>query len=141
MKYTVMDAETGRFIRHGQVPARDFQKASTKPNEIVIQGEFSEKKMVDPESMASGNPVLVDAPPNPVHPHKVRVEARHRINRKYPDWMQRNILIEGDKDELDKMRRYIQRVRDMSNVLERLDPIPQDFRDDKYWELELLTNG
>ena len=85
-------------------------------------------------------------------PNRIKKEASRRILEIAPEWKQRNLISSG-VEMLDKLvqggslstadlaaRNYslsiwsqIAKIRAKSNELEAMDPIPNDFKDDKYW--------
>ena len=71
---------------------------------------------------------------NPVPAEHVKQEAERRITARdaYPIYKQLNI---GRKRgaEFDAMSKFIDDVRDASDRIEAMKPIPPDFRNDKYW--------
>jgi hypothetical protein len=87
-----------------------------------------------------------DAPPlvipqpilDPISADDVRSEAKRRIEGRYPLWNQLNVMA-GGGEAMVEMRAFIDAVRDASNRIERLTPIPRDFNDDGYWTGE--SNG
>ena len=102
--------------------------------------------------------LLVDHPNMPATPihvvvvtgEMVKQEARRRILAIAPDWKQRNLnaeqaalLKKGEANwDADETARWsaaeaiwiqINAVRAASNTIEALDPIPDDYTDDKHW--------
>ena len=86
----------------------------------------------------------------PVTPQAVKDEARRRILAIAPEWKQHNLTAEAtalaekgrdtwSADELaawnntQTIRRQINDIRQASNRIEALNPIPSDFEDDKHW--------
>lgn len=82
----------------------------------------------------------------------VKAEARGRILARYPDWKQANMtargvelafkvaqgetLREAETTEIAALQGvwgWIKAVREASNALETLDPVPAGFADDGYW--------
>jgi hypothetical protein len=81
----------------------------------------------------------------------VKDEARRRILARYPDWRQANMTARGvelvhaktrkewtpeeqaEADALQAAWDWVKAVRAASDVIEALQPIPVDFRDDKHW--------
>jgi hypothetical protein len=64
---------------------------------------------------------------------QVRAEAGRRITAQWPLWKQNNVLMAGDAAEIAAMRAAINAIREASNRLEAMDPVPDDFADDKHW--------
>ncbi|MCI5078691.1 hypothetical protein [Oricola sp.] len=93
---------------------------------------------------------FVAAPiPRPT-PEKVKAEAMRRILAICPEWKQRNLtaqaVILADKGRANWTAQdlaawdagktiwdRIDAMRTASNALEAMDPIPTDYRDDRYW--------
>lgn len=86
----------------------------------------------------------------PGTPERVKREANRRIIAIAPEWKQRNLLAQAailaakgrsswtaeeqaawDAGEAIWVR--ISAIRAASDALEEMDPIPSDYRDDKYW--------
>lgn len=63
----------------------------------------------------------------------VKEEAKRRIETLYPLSKQLNLQAE-DGEALRKMRSYIDLIRNKSNALEKLSPIPFDYINDKHWK-------
>lgn len=66
-----------------------------------------------------------------VTPAHVKAEAQRRIEARYPMWRQLNVLAEGGGAE---MARWIKQIRDSSNRIETMVPIPSDFAKDHHWQ-------
>lgn len=69
-----------------------------------------------------------------MHPSvtQVKMEAARRIGERYPVWRQLNLMREGG-EALTEMGAAIDAIRDASNTIEAMDPIPQDFAADHRW--------
>ena len=80
----------------------------------------------------------------------VKAEAQNRILSKYPLWKQNNLLIskvelvakasltqeeQAALDDINSQLQEIKEIRDFSDVLEAMTPIPEDYRDNKYWQV------
>lgn len=93
---------------------------------------------------------IPDTPPPPVPPENVKAEAYRRIVAICPEWKQRNltaqatILAEKGRanwtaeelaawDAGEAIWQSIAAIRAASDVIEAMDPIPQDYMDDKHW--------
>jgi len=63
---------------------------------------------------------------------QVRDEAERRITARWPLWRQVNVMREGGA-ALTAMASEIDAIRAASNVLERSEPIPADYADDRHW--------
>lgn len=91
-----------------------------------------------------------ELPPLPVTAGEVKREANRRIISIVPDWKQRNLLARAvmlpqkgksnwTQEEMDAWEsgeaiwRTVDAIRAASDKIEAMDPIPQDYRDDKYW--------
>ena len=85
-----------------------------------------------------------------VYPTQVKAEAGRRIIVLCPDWKQRNMIIryaellskpleslsvleQSELEEIQKVFAEIVNLRNKSDDLELMNPIPSDYRDDKYW--------
>lgn len=81
---------------------------------------------------------------------KVKAEANRRIVDIAPEWRQRNMTARGVEllsigrdawtpeqyDEhlkLEAIWEEVKKIRAKSDDIEEMDPIPEDFKDDKYW--------
>jgi hypothetical protein len=88
--------------------------------------------------------------PIEVQRQAVKDEARRRILGRYPEWRQANMTARGVELTLAKLREWtsdeqkeaaalqaawdwVKAVRSASDVIEAMEPIPADFRDDKHW--------
>lgn len=80
----------------------------------------------------------------------VKAEAQNRILSKYPLWKQNNLLIskvelvakatltqeeQAALDDINSQLQEIDKLRVCSDVLEAMSPIPEDYRDNKYWQV------
>lgn len=80
----------------------------------------------------------------------VKAEAQNRILSKYPLWKQNNLLIlkvelvakasltqeeQAALDDINSQLQEIKEIRGFSDVLEAMSPIPEDYRDNKYWQV------
>ena len=85
-----------------------------------------------------------------VYPTQVKAEAGRRIIVLCPDWKQRNMAIrypellykglqnlstteQYELEEIQKVFAQIVILRNKSDELELMNPIPSDYREDKYW--------
>lgn len=83
---------------------------------------------------------------------QIKSEANRRITALCPEWKQRNLLAQAtqlvNKGELNWTQEeraawsagealwvQISRIRDASNTLEAMNPIPENFTDDIYWNV------
>lgn len=81
---------------------------------------------------------------------KVKAEANRRILAIAPEWQQRNMIARSvellsivkdnwsneEKEEvanIEKVWQLIKQIRLKSNEIETMNPIPEDYKDDKYW--------
>lgn len=67
--------------------------------------------------------------PPPITAGDVKAEARRRILAFAPEWKQLNAIREGDSELFAKL----DAIRAASDAIEAMDPIPDDYRDDKHW--------
>jgi len=100
----------------------------------------------------NGKIVEVDwAPPSQkIEPSEVKIEAGRRIISIAPEWKQRNMIARSvelfsigkenwsneEKEEvanIEKVWQLIKQIRLKSNEIETMNPIPEDYKDDKYW--------
>lgn len=80
----------------------------------------------------------------------VKAEAENRILSKYPLWRQNNLLVEKIElvskpvlteeeqaalDAINSQLQEIDKIRACSDILEAMIPIPEDYRDNKYWQV------
>ncbi len=80
----------------------------------------------------------------------VKAEAENRIVSKYPLWRQNNLLVskielvskpvltqeeQAALDDINSQLQEIEKLRGCSNALEAMTPIPEDYRDNKYWQV------
>ncbi len=80
----------------------------------------------------------------------VKAEAQNRILSKYPIWRQSNMLsekidlvsksslTEAEQQRLDEINAQfdeIVQIRAFSDALELMTPIPEDYRDNQYWQV------
>lgn len=110
----------------------------------VITWENGKKVIRDwtPEDEAKAVPAI---------PRDVKKEAARRILAICPEWKQRNLTAQAailaakgrenwTADELaawqagEAVWSQIAEIRAMSNAIEAMDPIPQDYKDDKHWQ-------
>ena len=101
-------------------------------------------------NVKTGERVRRELPPLPVSADDVRAEAMRRILAIAPEWRQRNLTAQAailaakgrdnwtaadqaawDAGEIKWAE--IAALRAASNVLEAMQEIPQDYRDDKHW--------
>jgi hypothetical protein len=124
MQYSVYDRETGRILRYVNYPEEHKALAIQNDGEALFNGH------VDATAYMIRNSRKVTRPPDPPAPvaaWEVKAEAERRILSRFPLWKQLNMIRAGeDLSEIDA-------IRAASNRIERMDPIPLDFRDDKYW--------
>lgn len=78
---------------------------------IKYEGEGGEDIM--PGQLWKNNKVVV--PTVEFTAEDIQAAATQHINEAYPTWKQLNIIREGNKEEIDKMSRFIDAVRDWSN--------------------------
>lgn len=131
----------------------------TKVNIISVDGEgntkllepgakgYSEAKATPPDEPS---PVTLVAPKPPVQPDDIKDEASRRIIVLCPEWKQRNLtaraaeLVKKGQDNWtpeetsewesgEALWAKIKHIREKSNEIELMEPIPQDYRDDSYW--------
>jgi hypothetical protein len=89
--------------------------------------------------------------PRPINELKslVKEEAQRRILTKYPLWKQNNMLLEKlnilqkevksiddllTLDEIELALEEIKYIRERSNAIELMNPIPSDYMIEEYWE-------
>lgn len=65
----------------------------------------------------------------PVTPEMVKAEARRRILAIAPEWQQLNAIRAGETQMFER----IDAIRAASDLIEEMQPIPADYRDDKHW--------
>lgn len=89
-------------------------------------------------------------PSNVIDSDEVKVEAYRRILQIAPEWRQRNMIARSvellsigkenwSQEQIDEHNSIeliwstIKKIRERSNMIEVMDSIPEDFREDKYW--------
>ena len=120
-------------------PDRDTWHVATDDMQIGASWDGETYAMPPPEPKAQ-----------PV-PQDVKEEAGRRILYRFPDWKQRNMMARSielqdiaserpwtteETAEVVAFRAawaWIQSVRDASDTIEAIDPIPADFADNTYW--------
>lgn len=101
----------------------------------------------------TGEQTVESLPDLPVTPSMVKREAMRRILAIAPEWKQRNLTAQaailakkgeanwttGEQaawDAGEALWAHIAAIRAASDVLEALDPIPNDYTADRYWSAE-----
>jgi hypothetical protein len=101
-------------------------------------------------NVKTGEVERIELPPLPVTVDDVKREAERRILAIIPAWRQRNLTehrlslwIKGrDNWTPEELAAWeagaalwsqVEVIRAASDVIEAMNPIPQDYRDDKYW--------
>lgn len=105
--------------------------------------------------MVTGKRTEVEDPnytPPPIHAQQVKTEAMRRILAILPEWKQRNLTAQAVVLAAKGAANWtaeeqaaweagtalwgrIVAIRTASDVIEAMDPIPDDFADDKYWKI------
>lgn len=112
---------------------------------------YGTKQVVDFLGDPAAQGLSPDAPPPPpATAEQVKAEAYRRIVAICPEWQQRNLTAQAvvlaekgranwSQDELaaweagEALWGAIKAIREASDVIEALDPIPSDFTADEYW--------
>jgi hypothetical protein len=130
--FTAFDADTGEILRSGSSQRQDLHRQAFAANEIVIEGRYPDDRYRI--EIGEDGPVAVSwTPPVIVTADMVKIEARRRIEARYPLWKQVNIRASSDAREVGAMTAYIDAVRARSNEIEAMTPLPEDYRDEKWW--------
>jgi hypothetical protein len=118
-----------------------------------MTGKLDERDATPEEEAAILAQQAIDGAPHSIKFEQVKAEAGRRIELIMPDYKQRNALAmnaeamqlygadpKGWPTELQQMNTSlmaqwaeIKHLRSRSNEIEKLDPIPLDYTDDKYW--------
>lgn len=125
--FAIYDAATGEVLRqgHGTNP-RILEVQRLADGEALYAGEIDAKTTYLPGGFPAPKPaVAVVVTPGQVKAHAGRILS-------YSDWYVTRDL-EGGGSVPDAMLAYRQAVRDASNAIEAMEPIPADFTDPKYW--------
>ncbi len=121
-------------------------KAGAQKGNQYSNGEFTETQVQRDERAAK------EAERRAKRPAAIKAEAYRRIVAIIPEWKQRNLTAEGvellsklaDGQTLTAQEQtartknlamwaQVKAIRTKSNELEAMDPVPDDFTDDKYW--------
>ena len=117
--YTI-DVNTPRGTREGIVYTWDAS------DDHPLTGMLTEWRRKNPRfKPAPAGPVIV-----PVS--DVKLEAARRIRQIIPRWKMER-AVSGGKPIPPADRKAAQAVRDASNRIEKMNPLPADFTDDRYW--------
>jgi hypothetical protein len=101
-------------------------------------------------NVKTGEVDRIELPPLPVTVDDVKREAERRILVIIPAWKQRNLTAQAailaakgrDNWTPDELAAWeagaalwaqVEAIRAASDVIEAMNPIPQDYREDKYW--------
>lgn len=123
--YGLFDA-AGRMIMAGDI-RRDLLAMLAKPGQRVLEGDFADGTTLD----WGGRPVAPAATiAAPVTPEAVKAAAARRLRR--TDWMAIR-AIEGGTPVPPEVLEERARIRERSNAIEAMSPIPHDFDDARYW--------
>lgn len=125
-KFTIYDAATGEVLRNGICSSGEDFALQAEEGEDILYGEQIERG----HRILDGVAIQMPLPPPSILPEDVKRAARERIEARYPIWKQMNALSSGGDLE---MTMFIDRVRDRSNKIEAMVPIPLDFTADHYW--------
>lgn len=68
----------------------------------------------------------------PIPVHAVKDECARRITKAYPLGKQNSLMMEGGT-RFEEMKSWIQHMTKRSNEIEAMEPIPPDFRADRWW--------
>lgn len=133
MKVSIYDVASGLVQQHSAYPDHI---GSDDDILALVRAELGEGLDVVPEHIDAAAYLIldghvVDRPPEVrvVLPYQVKAEAERRIIAEFgPPWKQINAIRAGaDLSGIDL-------IRDASNRIEAMGPIPLDFKDHKYWK-------
>ena len=122
--FAIYDAVSGEILRKGRGSERAAE-IGLKDGEFIFWGEINPKTHFLP----GGFPALKHVDPVVITAAEVKQHAGRILS--YTDWVDIRALSGTPADPA--MVAYRQSVRDASNEIEAMDPIPTDFRDPKYW--------
>lgn len=127
IEYTRYSLATGRAVTLGEVLLESFAVVRIDPCEALARGHWPAEEY----RFADGVPIL-----DPIVPvitaQMVKDEARRRIIEVYDLGKQATLTRLGG-EKADTMFAFIDAVRDASNRVEAMDPIPPDYADNKWW--------
>lgn len=144
-----MDYRNPKFTASGAInceiehPNHGWIPFTASPDDVEQHGRDIYNRII------AGGGIEPYAPPA-VNPEQVKAEAYRRIVAVCPEWKQRNltaqasILAEKGRENWtpedlaaweagEAIWKSISAIRAASNEIEGMEPIPQDFADDKYW--------
>ncbi len=124
MDYSVYDVETGIVVAHYNYPEDKSEHVPRKRGQAMFRGKIPADKYLILGGKVVPRP---PQPPAPVEPHQVKAEAERRIMADFPLWRQMNMIRAGEDLSA------IDAIREASNLIEAMEPIPLDFKDDRYW--------
>jgi hypothetical protein len=131
VEYTIIDAETLKIIKYGKTQRRSMADKALAPNEIVIEGGYSDTRYsVDMDETGF---VVVPVPPTPDPVTIADVKYHQSIRLRGTDWYVTKKIETGAEipEDVAAARQYI---RDAATRLEEMYPdIPQDYKLNKYW--------
>lgn len=134
VEFTVFDAETGRAIRPGSCPRRDVQNQPMETGQVLIEGYHpataSHEQWLEVREDGSFDVVLRRRSlPSPTVEEVKREQARRLAET---DWAVVRSVDTGR--ELDPDTRQDRNfIREAAHRLESMDPIPDDYKSDRYW--------
>jgi len=136
IKFTVVDAATGRALERKSVSSPDLIRAQVPYGAFFVLGHMPEgptpvanspnEDGIDPIADEAGNPV-------PVPVAAVKAECRRRIEQRYPQHKQLLIARAPTSPACIAMWAFIDMMTAASNRIEQMAPIPHDFRKNRYW--------
>ena len=126
--YAIYEAATGKVIAKGGSTDEaiiGLAQAGLLGGQALYVGD------IDPNTMflPGGFPAPLPEASNSVVARDVKAHAGRILS--YSDWVDIRSINGPAADP--EMLAYRQAVRDASNEIEAMDPIPSDFRDPKYW--------
>lgn len=122
---------TGGFYArelHTSIPTDAVEITKAEWRELLAGQSRGQRIVAD----QMGRPVLANAPETVVGPDDVKAEANRRISAVMPDWVVAR-EVSGGAPIPDDIKTFAQKVREASDVLEEMDPIPLDYADNKWW--------
>jgi hypothetical protein len=126
--FAVYRPDTGEVVRAGR---SSNARAVSLAREGLAEGQALFEGEIDPTTQILPSGVLTPRPDTKV----VRVkDVRDHADRllSYTDWVIIRELDTG-KPADPEIKAQRQAIRNASNVLEAMDPIPTDFKDARYW--------
>lgn len=127
--YAVYETDTGKVVAAGKSTNEaiiELARSNLTPGQSLYVGE------IDPNTtfLPGGFPTPKPAEVRVVTPLEVKAHAGRLLS--YTDWVVVKALDTGEPADPAILAKR-QAIRDASNAIEAMEPIPADFTDPKYW--------